>query len=214
MKPYAVEGLDCSGKKTVTRLVREHLLRYGLESRIVIGPLVGGGLGRLDARLAGITTAVPHGSPTDLLRRSLYVAEPVIDRALHRPGPLPVLKVSTHFRAWARAEREGDRWMSRAYAATAPTHVRFAGATLLHTDFPTRLERHHADVATGRTTKNTQRRFFGPDPGAFTVWHDLLDRLITARVPHVLRLDSTDAEPAELAARIALHAATCWEAAP
>ncbi|MFD7629327.1 hypothetical protein ACFV7Q_25430 [Streptomyces sp. NPDC059851] len=212
MRPYTVEGLDCSGKKTITRLVQERLQEQGLRTNIVIGPLIGGGLGRLDARLASITTAVRRGSPTDLLRRSLYVAEPVLDRLFHRPGPTPVLKVSTHFRAWARAGVEHDRWMAGGYNATRSVHVRYAGATLLATDFDVRLARHRADVAAGRTTKVEHRRFFGPDPEAFTAWHDALDRLMSAHIPHVLRLDSTTTDPADLAERIALHAATCWEA--
>ncbi|MEV0845509.1 hypothetical protein AB0J21_06395 [Streptomyces sp. NPDC049954] len=212
MRPYAVEGLDCSGKKTITELVKEHLRDHGLKADIVIGPLLGGGLGRLDARLANITGAVRRGSPTDLLRRGLYVAEPVLDRLLHRPRPNPALKVSTHFRAWARAETEHDRWMSGGYDATRAVHVRYAGATLLATDFDVRLARHRADVLAGRTAKVEERRFFGPDPEAFAAWHRALDRVISARVPHVLHLDSSTADPAQLARRIALHAAACWEA--
>jgi hypothetical protein len=206
-----VEGLDCSGKKTITRLVDDLLGQQGLQPQIVIGPLIGGALGRLDARLANLTGPVRRGGATDLLRRGLYVTEPVIDRMARRPLGTPVLKVSTHFRAWARAELENDHRMARLYSATSPAHVRFAGATLLHTDFPVRLERHRADAEAGRTAKDAARRFFGPDADAFARWHDALDRLMTAHVPHVLRLDSTTTDPAELATRIALHATTCWE---
>ncbi|MFF9349487.1 hypothetical protein [Streptomyces sp. NPDC014734] len=212
MRPYALEGLDCSGKKTIAALVQKHLREQGLDTRIVIGPLLGGGLGRLDARLANITTAVPRGTPTDLLRRGLYVAEPALDGLLFRPGPVRALKVSTHFRAWARAAVENDWWMARGYRYTRAAHLRYAGATLLHTDFSTRLARHRADVAADRTTKVERRRFFGPDPTAFAAWHATLDRLMSAQVPHLLCLDSTDADPGELAAKIASHAASCWEA--
>ncbi|MEW1722806.1 hypothetical protein [Streptomyces sp. NPDC093109] len=212
MRPYAVEGLDCSGKKTITKLVQEHLRDHGLKAYIVIGPLLGGRLGRLDTRLANITGAVRRGSPTDRLRRGLYVAEPVLDRLLHRPGPNPALKVSTHFRAWARAATEQDRWMASGYDATRAVHIRYAGATLLATDFDVRLARHRADAVTGRTSKVEERRFFGPDPEAFAAWHHTLDRIMSTRVPHVLRLDSSTADPAELARQIALHAAACWEA--
>lgn len=89
-------------------------------------------------------------------------------------------------------------------------HVRYAGATLLATDFATRLNRHRADVAAGRTTKVEDRRFLGPSPDAFTAWHDTLDRLISTHVPRILRLDSATADPTELAECIAQHAMTCW----
>jgi hypothetical protein len=210
MRAYAVEGLDCSGKKTITRLVKDHLRGHGLAAEIVIGPLLGGGLGRLDARLANITSVVRRGSPLDVARRSLYAAEPLLDR--HRHPGRPTLKVSTHYRAWARAEIEDDRWMSSMYRITGGMHVRYAGATLLATDFATRLGRHRADVATGHTTKDESRRFFGPSSDAFDAWHTALDRLMTAHVPCLLRLDSSTADPAELAELIARHAAACWRA--
>lgn len=212
MRPYALEGLDCSGKKTIATLVQQHLRDKGLDTGIVIGPLLGGRLGRIDARLANLTTAVHRGTPTDIFRRGLYVAEPVLDGLLHRPGPAPILKVGTHFRAWARAEIENDRWMADGYRHTRPMHVRYAGATLLATDFATRLDRHRADVAAGRTTKVERRRFLGPGPDAFTAWQETLDRLISTQVQHVLHLDSTTADPAELAEHVAQHAMACWEA--
>ncbi|MFF4339376.1 hypothetical protein ACFY00_05460 [Kitasatospora sp. NPDC001540] len=212
MHAYAVEGLDCSGKKTITRLAQQQLRQQGIDTDIVIGPLVGGRAARLDARLANITTAVPRGSSTDLLRRTLYVAEPVLDRLGHRSRTQPVLKVSTHFRAWARAALEHDRWMARAYTVTAPLQVRFAGATLLSTDFTVRLRRHDADVAAGRTGKVASRRFFGPNPAAFASWHQTLDGLMAEHVPRLLRLDSSAAAPEQLAEQIARHAIACWSA--
>ncbi|HUY49628.1 MAG TPA: hypothetical protein VMV92_28585 [Streptosporangiaceae bacterium] len=210
MRAYAVEGLDCSGKKTVARLVRDQLLRSGIDAAIVIGPLAGGRLRRLDGALANITVPVPRGSATDRLRRALYVAEPVIDGLACRGGSAPVLKVSTHFRAWARAEMEDDRWMARAYALTAPAQVRFAGAALLSADFGVRLRRHAADAAAGRTAKVASRRFLGPDPDAFAAWHRTLDALMSARIPCLLRLDTSRAEPDQLAGLIARHAIACW----
>lgn len=211
MRPYALEGLDCSGKKTIAKLVQQNLQGHGVDTHIVIGPLLGGWLGRLDARLANLTTAVPRGTPTDVLRRGLYVTEPALDGLFHRPSPVPALKVSTHFRAWARSEIEHDRWMAGVYRRTNRVHIRYAGATLLATDFATRLARHRADVAAQRTTKVEHRRFLGPDLHTFTAWHNSLDRLLSTHVSSVLRLNSTTANPAELAKRIAQHALSCWE---
>lgn len=209
MRPYAVEGLDCSGKKTLARLVQRRLADAGCEVPMVIGPLIGGGLGRVDARLANITSTVRRGTLTDLARRCVYVAEPVLDGiAYHRLQP--ALKVSTHFRAWARAEVEADHRMAAAFAATTRLQVRYVGATLLATDFSTRVERHRADVAAGRTNKVEERRFFGPDPAKFARWHATLDTLMDTHIPSLLRVDTTSAPLDELAEQITTHVVRAW----
>lgn len=211
MRPYLVEGLDCSGKKTVAALVAADLRARGLDVDVVIGPLARGPLGWVDGRLANITSLVRRRSVLDRLRRSVYVAGPIVDGAymLTRPG-WRAIKVSSHFRAWARARIQKDTWMSAAFAATAPGHVAFGGATLLSARFNVRLARHADDVRAGRTHKIASTRFLGPDEEQFAHWHRELDALVRAHVPSVLRLDSSDAPPAELATLVASHLLSCW----
>ncbi|HXS63688.1 MAG TPA: hypothetical protein VN767_12630 [Streptosporangiaceae bacterium] len=213
MRAYAVEGLDCSGKKTIANIVQKRLGELGVDATIVIGPLVGGRLGQLDARLSNIVVPVRRTGLTDISRRTLYVAEPMIDR-IAAANSRAALKISTHFRAWARAEVEHDQWMIRAYSATAPVHVRYAGAALLATDFSTRLRRHNADYLAGRTTKIAERRFLGPDRQAFACWHQHLDRLMARHVSRLLRLDSSEPEPSQLAENVVHHALACWNIEP
>lgn len=210
MRPYVVEGLDCSGKKTLADLVTTRLAGQGVPAEIVIGPMAGGVLGRLDARLAGIVGPVSRGSAVDRFRRCVYMAEPVVDRLWRRHRSIAALKVSSHFRAWARTVVQPDPLMAWGYMATAPCHVRYAGATLLSTSFSARLHRHEADVAAGRTIKVAKRRFLGHDAAAFAAWHRELDRLLSSHVPSMLRLDTTRADLAALADEITAHALYCW----
>lgn len=210
-RPYLLEGLDCSGKKTVARRVLAILKERELDTRLVIGPLVEGQLGRLDGKLANITS---HVSPTSLLgrsRRLFYVVGPVIDGVCYWPRSTDrVLKVSSHYRAWARAQAEDDRLMDRAYAVTSALHPRFAGATLLSTDFEVRLTRHDADVAAGRTTKNRERRFFGPNKKQFNLWHTRLDALFEQHIQPFQRLDSSGNDIKALAEKVVEHMLLCW----
>lgn len=170
-----------------------------------------GPLGRLDAQLANLTR---HVCPTCVLgrfRRLVYLVGPSVDGLAYRPQPRRrVVKVSSHYRAWARAQAQGDTWLDRAFTASRRTHVRFAGATLLSTNFEVRLARHRADVAAGRTSKVEQRRFFGPDQARFDAWHTALDRLLDRYVGRVQRLDTSTGDCQRLAEQVAMRVLSCW----
>lgn len=208
MRPYLLEGLDCSGKKTVARRVQRGLRERGIDVDLVIGPLCGGPLRALDDRLAGITRPVTRGSAVDRLRRSVYIIGPSIDR-LHRTTARTV-KISSHYRVWARAVVEDDRPMVRTFAATAALHVRYAGATLLDTEFAVRLQRHTDDVRAGRTSKLIEQRFFGPDPVRFAQWHTVLSGLLTHHIGAIQHLDTTHADPERTAEEVIEHALASW----
>ncbi len=208
MRPYLLEGLDCSGKKTVARRVQQGLRERGTDVDLVIGPLWSGPLRVLDNRLAGITRPVTRGTAVDRFRRSVYVIESSLDR-FHRTAGR-VLKISSHYRAWARAVVENDRPMCQAFAATAGLHVRYAGVTLLDTDFAVRLQRHTEDVRAGRTTKVIERRFFGPDPDRIAQWHTVLSELLTHHIGAVQHLDATHADPGRTADAVIEHALASW----
>ncbi|MFI6579475.1 hypothetical protein ACIBFB_27130 [Nocardiopsis sp. NPDC050513] len=212
MRPYLIEGLDCSGKKTVARRAQELLAEQGVAVDLVIGPLVQGPLGRLDGYLANITRPVSPTGALGRFRRLSYTVGPVVDGVFYRPGRhTRDVKVSSHYRAWARARAEGDGLMDRAFASTHRHHPVYAGATLLSTAFDVRLRRHREDVATGRTSKNEQRRFFGPDQVRFEAWHTALDGLMERHIPHLQRLDSGGDDIDSTARRVVQHALNCWE---
>jgi hypothetical protein len=212
MLPYLIEGLDCSGKKTVTRRVSEVLADQGVFVNPVIGPLVQGPLGRLDGYLANITRPVSPNSLLGRFRRLSFAAGPVVDGLFYQLTYRHDVKISSHYRAWAYARVEGDRLVDRAFSSTRRFHPVFAGATLLYAEFDTRLQRHRGDVEGGRTGKREEVRFFGPglDQDTFEAWHTDLDALMGRHIPQVQRLNSTGGDIDVLAEKVAQHVLTCW----
>lgn len=212
-RPYLIEGLDCSGKKTVARRVQEMLADQGIFVDPVIGPLVRGPLGRLDGYLANVINdrVVFPTSVLGRFRRLSFTVGPVVDGLAYWPGRHQHdVKVSSHYRAWAWAQVEGDDLMDHAFALTSRSHPAYAGATLLNTEFDTRLRRHRDDVENGRTNKNEQLRFFGPNEERFNAWHTALDGLMGRHIPHTQRLDSTEGDVDSIAAQVVQHMLTCW----
>jgi hypothetical protein len=202
---YLIEGLDCSGKKTVAAEVHRLLCAEGLSSEVVIGPLYRGPLNRLDAFVTHVAFC-----RTRMLGRALkeivYFGGPIFDGLLYRPNVNVVLKVSSHFRAWARSELTPRPHLSKAFALTRFMHVRFAGATLLNASFSARVQRHLRDFECGRTQKDLRQRFLDCDDVAFAKWNDRLQALLFKNIPDLLVLDSTTSPPTTLAESIAAHA--------
>lgn len=213
MRPYLLEGLDCSGKKTIAILVIHALAAHGISARLVVGPLIEGRVGLLDAWLSNITRKVKPDSVLGTFRRLIYLTGPVLDGAFYRPlGHQAALKVSSHFRAWARAVVGRDRLMMSGYYITRGLHIQYAGATLLSTDFSVRLARHRDDAATGRTHKIERNRFLNGDEALFARWHTELDRLLSEAVPDVQRIDNSGGDPQDFADRVTAHIISCWRA--
>jgi hypothetical protein len=204
MMPYLLEGLDCSGKKTTAALVAARLRAQGIASRVVIGPLSGGIVAKVDAVLT--KSPATRKSAAGLSRRFVYVIGPVLDRFRVVPSEdMVTLKVSSHFRAWARALVEKDRPMALAYRMSAGLHVSFSGATLLSASFCARVARHRADVEAGRPAKPEFIRFVGMDEQLFTDWDVRLTDLVMAHIPRVQRLDTSIEPPERIAERVVEH---------
>lgn len=210
MRPYLVEGLDCSGKKTVAAEAVRSLAANGITARVIVGPLIGGPLGNLDARLTALRRDVPRESTLGRLRRATYVLGPIADGILYRKRGSRIVKISSHYRAWARAMIENDSAMVGAYAFLSRMSVRFSGCALLETAFATRLERHRSDVRAGRTTKVEARRFLGPSEQAFGAWHAALQGLIARWVPDYIVINTTAIAPDVVGKAVADHVMECW----
>lgn len=206
MRPYLLEGLDCSGKKAVAKVVATRLLASGCLTRIVIGPLIGGVIGTIDSRLANLVRYPRKGSLTDVTRRLLYISEPVLDGLIYRPpANQVVLKVSSHYRAWARALLENDAAMVFGFESARTLHVRYSGAALLTADFETRIGRHRRDIANGAHKKVEATRFLGPDKIAFDLWQEILEGVLRKNVRNVLRLKTDGIDLESLADIVTKH---------
>lgn len=203
MRPYLIEGLDCSGKKTIATKVVQ-LLADEIKVRVVIGPLVGGVLGTADRLLTGQTSEKKALWYYRLARRMVYWAGPVADNCIRNwQNEGLVIKISSHYRSWARARIEGDRLLAVGYRASRFLRVRFCAAAFLTTDFDQRIMRHRLDYKTGRTKKIEGARFFSWNQEFFERWDRELESLLTKEVKLVNRFDTTNRSVDEVAGHIA-----------
>lgn len=92
------------------------------------------------------------------------------------------LKVSSHFRAWARAIIEQDAMMLTLMSRFQGAHVQYQGATLLTTSFNVRIQRHREDVFFGKTTKEEAKRFMNHNEEFFSLWDKTLQQLMTKSI--------------------------------
>ena len=180
MKPYLIEGLDCSGKKTIATKVVEILKAEGYEVDIVIGPTCSKFLQRLDGFLVNLFNIKP-GTILDKIRKTTYAYEPFIDGLFACKNKKIIIKVSSHFRAWARAIIE----------------------TLLWTDFDERISRHRNDVLSGRTHKIEEKRFFNHNEKMFEAWHAELKKLLSENIDKNLFINTTNGNIDDISVEIA-----------
>lgn len=213
MKPYLLEGLDCAGKKTIAALVSEYFLRSGEKPvKCYIGPFVQSPLRLLDDRLTHIGRSLHRGEIADVLRRWVYLAGPVMDGLFfHAQKGFTPLKVSSHYRAQARAIIQHDDWMVRWFQRTHRFAISFGGCTHLTASFEKRIERHRQDTVKGRTKKREDVRFLNNDREAFLQWDKHLFNLLVTSIPYVQSISTEDVSPEVVALQVIDHMKYCRE---
>ena len=204
MKPYLIEGLDCSGKKAVANIVAKKVGEKGIPARIIIGPVCSKALRAFDNMLVNSYNIRP-GSFRAKVRKYTYSFEPVLDGILSRDKSGITIKISSHYRAWARAMMETDTAMIRRFQRHSHRHIQYSGAVLLWTDFDTRVSRHRKDVANGKTNKVEDKRFFNNDRDFFDSWHLELRKLIETYIDSVLFIDTTNEDVESISSKIFEH---------
>ena len=188
---YLIEGLDCSGKKTIANKVENYYRMQGYTVRICIGPLFAT-LKKLDDYLVGFTyKKTPHILLE--LRKKIYLYTPLLDAALWRPKRDAdiVLKVSSSYRTWARAIVDGDTQMNTFFEKFHDKMIDFSGAVVLDTRFEERIKRHREMYDSGKTQKTEERRFFGKNKDLFENWNSTMTDLIQRDMPNALLIDTT-----------------------
>ena len=178
----------------MAKRVESWFKKQGYSVRICIGPLFAP-LHRLDDFLVSLTY---RKVPKFLLRlrKKLYLYAPILDAVLWRPNRDAdiVLKVSSSYRTWARAEVEGDTAMSGFFEKHKRSLVRYSGAVVLEVSFDERLKRHREMFASGLTQKTEEKRFLGQDETLFKRWNNVMTDLIKRDIQNVLVIDSTGAD--------------------
>lgn len=191
---YLIEGLDCSGKKEVASKVETLLSEYGLKVNIIIGS-AGSKIVQLIEKKLVQSFFVKKGSLVDSFRKKVYTMEPIIDGVLYRHKVDVIdLKISSHYRAWARAIVENDNSMVCDFAKYKKQHIDYDGATLLTVDFDTRIERHRKDYISGKTNKIEEKRFFNNNKSFFDKWDSALFNLISNDVTNQEPINTKDCD--------------------
>lgn len=189
---YLIEGLDCSGKKAVAIQVQKMLQDAGYTTNIIIGSCGSKFVQKLDGLLVH-SYNIQKGSIKDKFRKFIYAIEPVIDGLLYHNNINEInIKVSSHYRAWARAVVENDKTMIIFYLKSKKVHIKYDGGVLLTADFNTRIERHRLDVKTGKTDKIESKRFFNYNKKYFDNWNQELQKLIAENISLQLPIDTTN----------------------
>lgn len=210
-RPYLIEGLDCSGKKTLARHLASALGERCMRPiSVVIGPLVRSPLQYLDCRLTYLAGVGRSSRLEKTLKRSVYLLGPLVDGILfcERNGNTTV-KVSSHYRAWAKAIIDSDTIMTNFFEAFRSLLVCYGGCAFLTTPFQVRILRHRSDFENGRTTKVENYRFLEYDQSVFEEWDLSLLRLLQENVPDVLVLNTDGVEPEVLTEIVLEHFDRC-----
>lgn len=192
LQPYVIEGLDCSGKKTIAAVVKQKITESGINCEIVIGPLYGGILRRIDDWLVNLSYKKSFRT-LYWLRKKIYVVEPILDGLFFRsPRNTVIIKISSHYRSWARAIVENDRKMVKGFENGKKHHYKYMGASLISTDFQNRIDRHRLDKRTGKTNKTEKERFFNNNADLFERWDNELKELLITNVQSVIFVYNND----------------------
>lgn len=148
-----IEGLDCSGKKTTSRLLTKKLRERGISSTINIGPLG-------PKWYRKVSEIVSLNSFPNAIRSLVYGLEIVIGRKeVNKPSPDIVIQVSSVLRsaAYAYATKKMLRWnLFRLFSWRIP---RYQLAIYLTSDYNERKKRHAMQVAAGENSDSIQIRF-------------------------------------------------------
>jgi thymidylate kinase len=177
---YLIEGLDCSGKKTVAAKVKEELSKKGIFVDIRVGSTGSKIISSLSNKLVH-TYNIKPGSGKDRFRKGIYCIEPIIDKYIPIAKNKIILKISSHYRFFSRAYAENDIRLIKFYEKHSKHMVKYDGKILLTADFDDRIARHRKDVAAGRTDKIEEKRFFNQDRNFFSKWQFFLEEMMNMK---------------------------------
>lgn len=205
--PYLIEGLDCSGKKTVAMLVKKKL-EYDLNIpvKLVVGSFVKSPIGTLDRIISNPNWLSKNIKITKFLKRIIYVIAPVVDFYFYtHPKKYFAIKISSHLRARAKALVDKDFLMIKYFKLLKRSSIKYQGATLLSTLFEMRVLRHQIDFKLGKTKKDETRRFYNSNKQLFQKWESALTDLMSQEINSVIIIENNSQELEVIANKIIDH---------
>lgn len=157
--PYLIliEGLDCSGKKTLARTILSDLAEKGISCQVNLGPL-----GPLWYKKLSSFCSL-HAVP-DIFRSFIYTLEPIISYSkLDRFSSDVVLQVSSPLRSQSYAETRKKYFRMFISVITNHKIPKYDQIWFLTTSYQTRIARHKNQSAAGENPDKIEDRFFSEE---------------------------------------------------
>jgi len=149
-----VEGLDCSGKKTTARGIKDELLENGISCHIHMGPLSFNWYNKL-SRFVSL-----HRVP-NILRTLVYSFEGLGDKqGIKKFHSDVVLQISSPLRSLAYAIVMEQTFRVKLTSLIAKKSIIFDQTYYITANYKDRLERHSSQVAAGENSDQQKKRFF------------------------------------------------------
>jgi glycosyltransferase involved in cell wall biosynthesis len=165
-----IEGLDCSGKKTVAKLISRCLYERGVSNIIHIGPFGSVGYNYL-SRIVSMNR-VPN-----FLRTIVYSFEGFGDRSGYkRLNADVIIQVSSPFRSWAYAKIKKQNLRMTIIKLISRFYINYDQVYLLTCPYSVRAVRHLSQSAKNMNSDDVKRRF--NDESAFEMMDLELEKMI------------------------------------
>ncbi|MCX6155156.1 MAG: glycosyltransferase [Candidatus Kapabacteria bacterium] len=168
-----VEGLDCSGKKTTVRNLRDKLTANGVSVDINFGPL-GPKFYNLLVRFVSL-----HPMP-NIIRSAVYTLEGLCERRmLKRMSHDVILQVSSPMRNWAYACQKKKFFRALISKMIKNTIADYDQIWFLTAAYNDRLRRHYNQVAAGENSDDINKRFMKKEQ--FEAMENKLEKLLSKK---------------------------------
>ncbi len=206
-RPYLIEGLDCSGKKSVAQLVKAQLENeFHVPVKLVVGSFVKSPIKTFDRIISNPSRFSKNSRIVKNLKQIIYTIAPVIDFYFYIPSKNKItIKISSHLRAEAKALIDKDLFMIKYFKKFRNVSVKYQGAVLLTSSFETRILRHRADVGSDKTKKDETKRFYQNNQQLFQEWNNALTDLMKHEISSVKIIENDNINLEYIADEIINH---------
>ena len=170
-----LEGLDCSGKKTVARLLQQRFIDAGISCRLNRGSLSS----KSYRFLSGIVSM--HSFPNPI-RSLVYSLEGIGEKKWYKHFfTQTVIQISSPYRNWAYAYCNKSRWRIFISKMIRKNLAHYDFVFYLTTPYKTRVSRHRLQVLRGENPDAVGKRFFGEQK--FIEMENILKELVYKENP-------------------------------
>lgn len=184
-----IEGLDCSGKKTLAYSIQK-FYRDKYKVRVNVGPLLKSPLSEISNKFT-YNWDLPNS-----VRSIVYALSYIIDGLFFIPRRKEIiLQVSYLPRHIAYNTVDNKKYINIIHAALSPLYVKFNQAVYLHANLETRISRHKNFFTKKVEIQDINSRFMINEEGKYSLWEKETLNLTERLYGSVLIINSTGKTP-------------------